>query len=275
MENFDKKIISFIIWENKPEQVVGALANAIYAAEVYPDWICRFYATKSLDKESVKRLGEMAHVEVVPIDTHPTDYKNTLYRFLPAGEPDVNVMISRDVESRISYREKYAVDEWLESDRMFHVMHDHPNFAGYVLPGCWGVKNKTLVGIGSLIRYYLQSVVNRPWEGIAALDEGSIIYRKGVDRNFLETVVYPMIDVTCMRHDNHNRNAFGNLIGKRFPTRRESGEGYVGEIFDIEDNPINPEWRQLLDYADYESPNPHYHEAKRMEEIVRNFPIDY
>ena len=63
----------------------------------------------------------MEHVETVEIESSKHDYKNILYRFLPAGEQDVYAMISRDVESRLSYREKYAVDEWMESDKMFHV----------------------------------------------------------------------------------------------------------------------------------------------------------
>lgn len=274
MENFDKKVISFIVWENKPEQVVGAIANAIYAAEIYPDWICRFYTCKDMPRELFQRLNEMEHVETVEIESSKHDYKNILYRFLPAGEPDVYAMISRDVESRLSYREKYAVDEWMESDKMFHVMYDHPNFAGHVLPGCWGVKNKTLVGIGSIIRYYLTTMIDRPWENAISLHGNEVVYNKGIDRHFLETVIYPMIDVSSMRHDEYTKNALGIQIGQNFPTQRKSADGYVGEIYDTEDNPIHPDWREMIDLKDYKSPNPHYHEALRMEEIVRNFPVN-
>ena len=40
--------------------------------------------------------------------------------------------------SRISYREKAAVDQWLETPKHFHFMHDHPLQQAEVLGGMWG-----------------------------------------------------------------------------------------------------------------------------------------
>lgn len=38
----------------------------------------------------------------------------------------VDTIMSRDSDSRIIPREQDAVREWLASDRVFHVMRDHP-----------------------------------------------------------------------------------------------------------------------------------------------------
>ena len=38
----------------------------------------------------------------------------------------VHTLLSRDTDSRIIPREKEAVNEWLASDRVFHIMRDHP-----------------------------------------------------------------------------------------------------------------------------------------------------
>ena len=45
----------------------------------------------------------------------------------------------RDLDSRLSFREKMAVDEWVESGLRFHVMRDHPSHSMWPMSGgMWG-----------------------------------------------------------------------------------------------------------------------------------------
>ena len=242
-----KKIISFSLWGNEPKYTVGALANAMYAEEVYPDWVCRFYISSEVDVEVIQRLEEMDRVEVIVLGkSQKGDHKNSLLRFLPAEEDDIEVVIFRDCDSRLNYREQAAVNEWLQSDKKFHIMYDHPNYSSFFLAGCWGVKYPGLAGVSALIRYYLMDVVNRPWEKIATLnDESQLCYRKGVDQNFLENVVYPIAQLSCMRHDDFSQNVLGYKIGRPFPTHKSIVQGYVGESLNVDESPAEPEWRIL------------------------------
>ena len=42
-------------------------------------------------------------------------------------DPSVSVMVSRDLDSRISSREQAVVEEWLgQSNLPFHIIRDHP-----------------------------------------------------------------------------------------------------------------------------------------------------
>ena len=42
-------------------------------------------------------------------------------------DPSVDVMVSRDLDSRISSREQVVVVEWLEQSNLpFHIIRDHP-----------------------------------------------------------------------------------------------------------------------------------------------------
>jgi hypothetical protein len=43
--------------------------------------------------------------------------------------------MSRDTDSQIISREEAAVREWLVSDRIFHVMRDHPHHCIYAILG--------------------------------------------------------------------------------------------------------------------------------------------
>ena len=63
-----------------------------------------------------------------------------LWRFLPCVDPQVEVMVSRDLDSRISAREVSAVEEWLESGLQVHAMRDHPAHNTAMLGGMWGAR---------------------------------------------------------------------------------------------------------------------------------------
>jgi len=41
-------------------------------------------------------------------------------------------MMSRDLDSSIIDREAKAVEEWLQSDKDFHFMRDHPSKKNYI-----------------------------------------------------------------------------------------------------------------------------------------------
>ena len=64
--------------------------------------------------------------ELINMDSSGVDNKMS-WRFTVASDPSVTRYIMRDVDSRLSAREKLAVDEWVRSGRKFHVMRDHPS----------------------------------------------------------------------------------------------------------------------------------------------------
>jgi hypothetical protein len=75
------------------------------------------------------------------------------WRFLVASVPFVSTYVIRDIDSRLSEREKAAVDEWILSGKKFHVMRDHP--AHGVLPisgGMWGGTREAIPELEELLR---------------------------------------------------------------------------------------------------------------------------
>ena len=53
--------------------------------------------------------------------------------FILLASLQVDVMISRDLDSRITARESAAVGEWISSNKSFHVMRDHPDHGTFML----------------------------------------------------------------------------------------------------------------------------------------------
>ena len=57
-----------------------------------------------------------------------------MWRFETIDDPDVEINMSRDTDTRILLREKLAVDEWLASGKTFHIMRDHPHHINETTP---------------------------------------------------------------------------------------------------------------------------------------------
>lgn len=216
-----KKIISFSLWGNNPKYTVGAIRNAELAEKIYPGWTCRFYTGKSVPKDIMEQLRSFPHVEIVEKDSDG-DWTSMYWRFEPAGEEDVDIMISRDTDSRLGLREKAAVDEWLKSDKGFHIMRDHPAHGFYVLGGMWGAKKGTIPNMKELISSFSQSD------------------SYGTDYNFFHFSVSKFIGENKIVHD--------EFFEKRdFPTPREGLE-FVGKVYDENEETVREHEESLSIY---------------------------
>lgn len=211
------RVVSYSLWGDNPKYNVGALRNAELVSELYPGWQARFYVGTNTPVETISSLHDRgAHV----VDMKkPGDWTGMFWRFEAASDPDVDVMISRDCDSRITAREVAAVKQWLGSDAMFHIMRDHPHHATEILGGMWGVRAPLLSNMSNLIQEYVKGDF---WQ---------------VDQNFLREVVYPKVAPFSIVHDE-----FFQKIP--FPTPRV-GKEFVGLAFDENDVPVKEQQEAL------------------------------
>ncbi len=216
-----KKIISFSLWGNNPKYVNGAIRNAELSQIIYPDWECRFYIGQSTLSVAVNEMSQLRHMQNVEIIemAEEGDWTGMFWRFLPCSDPDVDIMISRDCDSRLSLREKIAVDDWLSSVKSFHIMRDHPHHDAKILGGMWGTKTDILRDMFGLITDYGKK---NYWQ---------------IDQEFLAEVIFPRIKNDCKIHDEI-------FDGKKFPSSRNKFE-FVGEVYD-ENNLRNYEHIEIL-----------------------------
>lgn len=134
-----KKIISMSAWGNIPRFGYGAIKNAEIAKNIFPGWIVRVFIDDTLPFKYASTLYQMDNVEVCEVD----DKKmfGAFWRFLSFSEEDA-IVLSRDSDSRLTYREKMYVDEWIESDKTFSIIRDHPRHYDWpMLAGMWGAKS--------------------------------------------------------------------------------------------------------------------------------------
>lgn len=148
-----QKVISFSLFQGKAMAerfIAGILANYKKMKEFYPGWVMRIYTdvnTSDLveflnipdlylcDTRNLPNLGDVSQIE------------KTVWRFLPIGDPTVDIFVSRDLDSLIGQRERTTVAQWENSNStsaVFHSMRDNPFHIQIIMAGMWGAKNYML-----------------------------------------------------------------------------------------------------------------------------------
>jgi len=224
-----KKIVSFGVWGDDPMYTHGAVLNARLVNAVYPGWISRFYIGSCVPQHIITELKYTDNAEVVEMGVKG-DHLSMFWRFAAASDPYVSVMLSRDTDSRVSERESLAVEEWLNSDKDFHIMRDHPYHEMPIMGGMWGARNEVVTDIEVLMNKF----------------QGADAY--GVDQNFLAEHIYPHVKHLSLVHDDYygiyNRRCVDDAV-KRFPEERKVLD-FVGQQFDQYSQPLCPEYLTIL-----------------------------
>jgi protein O-GlcNAc transferase len=234
------KVISFSLWGNDPKYTRGAIRNVQLASALFPDWRCRFYVGKSTDYSFTENLqsltkdwvryarvdgtwepmcgGSSTHAPKVEIYHVPEegDWRGMFWRFEPAAENNVEAMISRDCDSRLSLRERVAVNEWMESSKGFHIMRDHPWHGTEILGGMWGVKRNMLPDMRELMADWHQE---DRWQ---------------TDQDFLKAKIYPRVVNASMIHASF---CGFEAHAQDFPMAR-LGTEFIGQVFDENETTI-------------------------------------
>lgn len=137
-----KKVLTFSLWGNEPRYTIGSIKNAILAQKFYPTFECWFYIHKdTVPEDIIKQLDALPNAKIIFKTGNLLKLKPMCWRFEAIDEPDVEVMMPRDTDTRIFLREKLAVDEWLHSDKIMHIMRDHKKYHTHkIFGGMIGVK---------------------------------------------------------------------------------------------------------------------------------------
>jgi hypothetical protein len=120
---------------------------------IYPEWVCRIYYGESVPKEIIDILKEHENVEMVLMPEGAEYLFSMMWRFLAIDDDDVEISLSRDADSRLSYREKACVDIFMESDKLLHSIRDNKSHNN-IMGGMWGIKKNIRVKMKDLTKSF-------------------------------------------------------------------------------------------------------------------------
>lgn len=243
-----KKVISMSLWVQQdrmnPSTIQqcgemycnGAIRNLEIQRDqgIFKDWIFRIYIDDSVPQEVVHILHELGaetvNMENVFVGNTKHKYPGMFWRFFPMNDLDVDVFIVRDVDSRINARDEKAVNAWLESRKVLHIMRDHPHHHYKILGGMWGFNScNGKLAVRGLINSFLK--------------QRNYVFRRMDDMIFLNNIydIYYAKD-EIIEHDQF----FKYPKSQPFPDDSYNinmGNYYhfVGEIYDKDDKPVTLE----------------------------------
>ena len=225
-----KKVLSFALWGSIKKYTIGSLRNAELAQIIYPEFECWFYVHDSVPNEIIEELKKHKNTRIIyrkNVDLNTC--KPMCWRFEPISEDDVEIMICRDTDSRLTKREELPVREWLKSDYILHIMRDHKIHHNYkIFGGMFGIKKYSGIPNWKNEIYKLKQ------------KKRSRMY----DLEFLERVISNIPADKVLAHSTASKS-FSNEIYKPFPTEYDSDYSFVGEYIDENENCVK-ETRLML-----------------------------
>jgi hypothetical protein len=145
-----------------------------------------------------------------------------MLNYMIVDEPNASVFIIRSALSRLSLRDFQAVKEWIESDKWFHVIHDHPLHSNYlIVPDLWGGRTiKLRYMLKQPMRNVLLSYFNSPDHVSKSGTELEVL--------FLRHILWPQIKNSYLFHNGISCDK--SPYSKQFPIKRQGFE-FLGEKY--------------------------------------------
>lgn len=212
MQNPYKKVISYVAYQEDnaaPADLwiaAGIADNERLRKLYFPDWVSRGYILSP--SPGIEKVMLQNNWEVVRCDVPKRIHFTRLFRFL-VYDDDVYAFLSRDVDSRLSPREMFLVNEWMSSNFTFHTIRDHNQHGTPILAGLFGMKRGAMAPLrmAELMQFATRSPDPIPG-GFGVMGE---------DQNFLQTHLWDHVRENALEHDSHGR-CYGGKECVPFPS---------------------------------------------------------
>ncbi|XP_037042597.1 uncharacterized protein LOC119078954 [Bradysia coprophila] len=221
---FGQKVISYSLFVSTTEAIPfffnGIVPNLNKLRDIYPGWLVRIYTNVPINDHTCLFICQHDHlfwcnIERIPKLGDVSSVNGRVWRFLPLGDPTVDIFVSRDLDSLATTRERNAVTEWEGYNKTFHLMRDSQWHKTEILAGLWGAKNSLLdPSLGMKLRAQI-------------IEDGRFSVGKTVDQSILtRRIFYPFLD-SFLAHDSYYCGKYKESITLPFPTKR-NGQEFAG-----------------------------------------------
>lgn len=187
-----ENIISYSLYGDLPRYCEGAVLNTQFAKEIFPEWTCRFYIDESVPRKIVERLKALG-AQIIYVNEQQRQLSGLYWRFFVMHDPQVKRFLVRDADSFLSYKERAAVQAWIDSDCYFHCMHDSYDHVELLLAGMFAGCSGIFPDIEQDIRQFL------------ARDRHLI--ERVMDQHYLRYCIWPTAAQSILIHDSQGYDA--------------------------------------------------------------------
>jgi hypothetical protein len=224
-------VFSFTLFGSSDKYCKGLLRNIELIHEFFPDFETWVYLGNDVPAHILQALQESKNVRC--IFTGEVGLVNKFYRLFAIDSPEVDVCFVRDADSRIFARDRSTVKDFLESDKLFHIVRDHPNH-----------NHKIMAGIISIRKGLLSQNLQDIFDEYRKSNEVITFWN---DQEFLREIFYPRVLSVSMIHDDLQQ--FEPYSMKtRFKEPIGDALHFVGQVYEFDEN--GNEYPKFTDYLD-------------------------
>lgn len=187
-------VFSFCLYgPENPKYYTGLLENIYLAGKYFPNWKVYVYYGTDVTESILTTLRVCSSVVLRP--TGLLGEPNMIRRFFAIDEPDVEIMMVRDADSRIHWKDRWAIRDFLSrTDLVAHTVRDHKEHTAKLMGGIWGIRKSAGIHIQTEYENYKEDT--------------SLGHRLAHDQNFLGDVIYPKVVSKLLVH--YSFNAWSN-----------------------------------------------------------------
>ncbi len=209
------RLLSFSLYGRRLSCLFGAIKNLEEQARFYPEWRCRFYVAEDVVGSVTDQLSA-GGAEVIIMQPEP-GIAGMFWRYLAADEDNLDACLMLDVDSPLHERHRRATEEWLNSEKFYHVIRDHRFHRRKIMGGLFGMKGSGPVVLN--MRQEMESFISR-WKGKAMGYES--------DQEFLAQIVYPRIKEHTLFHVDPGFVIFPGENARSLPGPKRTDLYYAG-----------------------------------------------
>jgi hypothetical protein len=223
------KVISFCLFGKNKKYTQGLLENIDIIKEKLPGYHIFVIIGSTIndeidiDKDCLDKLLTNSIVTVIKKDY--TGYSLMIERVLLINEKNIDIVFSRDADSRISERDIWCIrqfEDWKTHKKMVHIVRDHKNHDQYIMGGMCGfckINGKFPINLTELYKQFKQNFTGE-------------LNQYGIDQYFLQSV-YKM-NLPKLIHSSNI--VYGNEKVIQIPIERVDKYDFIGNAIDFDYN---------------------------------------
>jgi len=179
------KVFSFCLYgPYNPKYYVGMVENIHLIHKHFPSWYIYIYLGADIDTSTVNVLSSAPRV--ILRWTGKLGAGSMINRFFAIDEPGVELMMVRDADSRIHWRDRWAIRRFDNSPQFVaHVIRDNKKHAAAIMGGLWGIRKSANLHIETDYEAYKRN---------------PIVIGLAHDQDFLGVCIYPSVVSRMLVH---------------------------------------------------------------------------
>jgi hypothetical protein len=201
--------------------ILGIVENIKIINSKFPNARIQIYIADDVTINIKNNISKLPNVKLIHVN-NKEGIKNMFDRFEAIDDPECTIMFVRDADSRIHDRDVACIEDFINSNKLLHIIRDHKYHNTKILGGLWGIRKEGLKEpITNIIQQWIQHKKN---------------FHKGIDQEFLAEKIYPILKSNSLIHDRYRLYEPSNLLS---PFRVEiKNKLFCGQVhrYDLDGN---------------------------------------